>query len=163
MTAAILLSEMIAALIASLLMDINIWLPLTAGFATQVIGVVVAAFALPETLPSPTFDVTIQSAINENPEYSKSGLQIWRSTKASFEFLFRDNAAAFLVVGFLVLKTWSAVNGHLTFHVGLQLGGNWIGLPFLFAAVMFIITGLPVFIARMAPKSRPVEESSSQE
>ena len=103
MTAAVLVSEFIAAPISSLLMDYNIWLPLVAGLISQILGVLIA-IALPETLPPPTIDATNSLVADETAEDLRKSIKVWKKIEEIFEFLFRDKAVAFLVIGFLVLR-----------------------------------------------------------
>ena len=103
MTAAVLVSEFIAAPISSLLMEYNIWLPLVAGLISQILGVLIA-IALPETLPPPTIDATNSLVADETAEDLRKSIKVWKKIEEIFEFLFRDKAVAFLVIGFLVLR-----------------------------------------------------------
>jgi hypothetical protein len=42
------------------------------------------------------------------------------------------------------------------FKLGIGLGGNWIGLPFIFAACMFSVSTIVIWVFRL----RPVERGS---
>lgn len=91
-------SELITTSLTSLLMDIDVWLPSILSLACGTFVILVAAFALPETLPLVTIDPHTVSIP------SKKGLQLWERIMENFKVLFLDKAVAALVAGFLVLR-----------------------------------------------------------
>ncbi|KAH0603176.1 uncharacterized protein H6S33_008180 [Morchella sextelata] len=97
--ASVLLSELVAPLLGSLLMSRNVWIPLLAGLAIQTVGIPIAAL-LPET-KSTHATTAAEGADDEEapPPKQKKGESDYR---AVLSFLLADLNTALLVLTFLV-------------------------------------------------------------
>ncbi|KAH8150986.1 uncharacterized protein LAJ45_05169 [Morchella importuna] len=128
--ACVLLSELVAPLLGSLLMSRNVWIPLLAGLAIQTLGIPIAAL-LPETKSAHPTTTDAESSEDEEtaPPPKKEGESDYR---AVFSFLLADLNTALLVLTFLI-----ATIGRQALEILLQYVSKRYSWPLATANILF--------------------------